>query len=40
MTDPTPPSSQPAVDPALTARIKNEKARWDQVIHKLKLSLD
>ena len=32
MTDPTPPSSQPAVDPALTARIKGillqPKAEW------------
>ena len=32
MTDPTPPSSQPAVDPALTARVKGillqPKAEW------------
>ncbi|WP_373980708.1 tripartite tricarboxylate transporter substrate binding protein [Achromobacter sp. JD417] len=30
----------PSTPEALTARIKNEKARWDQVIDKLKLSLD
>ncbi len=30
----------PSTPEALTARIKNEKARWDQVIEKLNLSLD
>jgi len=33
----TPAASTPE---ALTSRIKNEKARWDQVIERLKLSLD
>lgn len=33
----TPAASTPE---ALTARIQNEKARWDQVIERLKLSLD
>ena len=30
----------PSTPEALTSRIKNEKARWDQVIQKLNLSLD